>query len=85
MFRSTSALLSALLWMESRTLSVVLEALIQHSQLYSMTLRTWALYTAALPTTFSLLATFLSAPSLCPALAVMLLMCLVQLPINSDT
>ena len=49
------------------------EALIQHSEEYSMTLQTWALYNVALRTTFSL-----SPPTFCPALVVMLQMCLVQ-------
>ena len=49
----------------------------------SLTLRTWALYTVALPSTFSLLANFLSAPSFCPALVLLLQMCLVQVSLLS--
>jgi len=62
--------------MESR--GVVVEVLIQHSEAYSMTLRTWALCTAALPTTFSVIATFLRISGCCSTLAVVLQMFFIE-------
>ena len=59
---------SAFCWMRSSNRSVVTEALIQYSEVYSITLRIWALYTVALPQASSLDAILLRAPSLCPAL-----------------
>ena len=68
-------ILSAFLWILLSWLKVVDEAFIQHKQAYSIMLRTWALYTDALPLMSSLLATFLRAPTFRPVLEAMDDMC----------
>jgi len=60
--------------METRNLTLVVEALIQHSEAYSMKLLNWTWFTLAILMTFSLLRTFLSAPCFYTAVAVILQM-----------
>ena len=62
---------------------VVIEALIQHSEAYSIALWIWALYTVALLQASSLDANLLRAPSLCAALGEMLFICLFHINLLS--